>query len=70
MPYTSIDDLPSGVQDNLPKHAQEIYQSAYNSAYEDHKDDEDAKQTAHRIAWSAVKRKYEKSSNGNWHKKD
>lgn len=69
MPYKSVSNLPAGVQNNLPKHAQEIYKSAFNSAYEDNEDEEDAEQTAHRIAWSAVKQKYEKSANGSWHKK-
>ena len=66
MPYESIKDLPNGVKDNLPVHAQEIYQSTYNNAYREYDGDEER---AHRIAWAAVKNKYEKSDNG-WHKKD
>ena len=32
MPYEKLTDLPDSVRDNLPKHAQEIYRAAYNSA--------------------------------------
>ena len=34
MPYKNLSDLPDSVRDNLPKHAQEIYQAAYNSAWD------------------------------------
>lgn len=64
MPYDSIKDLPDQVRDNLPKHAQEIFMSAFNSAAE-----EQSEQTAFKIAWSAVKQSYEKDDSGNWTKK-
>ncbi len=32
MPYDNLSDLPDSVRNNLPKHAQEIYRAAYNSA--------------------------------------
>jgi cation transport regulator len=32
MPYDNLSDLPDSVRNNLPKHAQEIYKEAYNSA--------------------------------------
>lgn len=35
MPYHLIDNLPQSVQDHLPKHAQEIYKEAYNSAWDE-----------------------------------
>lgn len=66
MPYRSINELPKGVKEHLPKHAKEIYKKAYNSAYEDYKNpserrgDADREETAHKVAWSAVKKKYEK----------
>jgi cation transport regulator len=75
MPYESIDDLPDSVKDNLPKQAREIYKEAYNAAWDQYKDPEDRRgnatreETAHRVAWSAVKKKYEKD-NGRWVKKD
>jgi cation transport regulator len=67
MPYDSISDLPDSVKDNLPKHAQEIYQAAYNSAWEQYDHDEER---AHKVAWSAVKNDYEKNDDGKWVKKD
>jgi len=68
MPYRSIADLPDNVRDNLPEHAQEIYQEAFNNAYEEYKDRGDEReQTAHRVAWSAVKKKYRKDEHtGSW----
>ncbi len=75
MPYRSIRELPDSVKDNLPKHAQEIYKEAYNSAWDGYADPEDRRgdasreETAHRVAWSAVKQKYEKE-NGRWTKKE
>lgn len=66
MPYSSLSDLPKSVRDNLPKHAQEIYKEAYNNAYEEYKDpderrgDDSREEVAAKVAWSAVKKKYEK----------
>ncbi len=63
MPYEELDDLPDSVKRNLPKHAQEIYRAAYNSAEEEY-DEEDRR---HRVAWAAVKDKYEKDEeSGEW----
>lgn len=66
MPYQSIFDLPDSVRNHLPEHAQEIYLSAFNNAWEEYKDPRDRntsssrEATAHKVAWSAVKKKYEK----------
>jgi cation transport regulator len=66
MPYKSNSDLPKSVRDNLPKKAQEIYLKAYNSAWkqydepEERRDGASREETAHRVAWAAVKRIYEK----------
>ena len=76
MPYSSISELPDSVKDHTPKHAQEIYKEAFNSAWEEYKDPEDRRgdssreEVSHRVAWSAVKNKYEKGDDGDWHKKD
>jgi cation transport regulator len=68
MPYKNLSDLPDSVKDNVPKHAQEIYQAAYNSAWEQYDHDEER---AHRVAWAAVKNDYEKDEDsGKWKKKD
>ncbi len=72
MPYNSISELPDSVRDNLPKHAQEIYKEAFNSAWdhyadpEKRRDDASREETAHRVAWSAVKDQYEKDRDGKW----
>ena len=34
MPYDRISELPASVRDNVPKHAQEIYKEAFNSAWD------------------------------------
>ena len=75
MPYDSIKELPASVQDNLPKQAQEIYKEAFNNAWDQYADpdkrrgDASREETAHRVAWSAVKQEYEKGDNGRWKKK-
>jgi len=74
MPYKSLTDLPDSVKDHLPKHAQEIYKEAFNNAWDEYADPKKRKlggtreEAAHRVAWSAVKKKYSKGDDGNWHK--
>lgn len=64
MPYNTLKELPTGVRDNLPNHAQEIYQAAYNNAWDEYDHDE---ARAHRVAWGAVEQKYEKDEDtGRW----
>lgn len=75
MPYKKISSLPDSVQEALPKEAQEIYMEAYNSAYEQYADpkkrkgDSSREETAHKVAWNAVKQKFEKGSSGKWKRK-
>src|SRR3546814_6841723 len=75
MPYDRISELPDSVRDNVPKHAQEIYKEAFNSAWDEYKDADDRRgdasreETAHKVAWSAVKEKYEKGGDDRWHEK-
>lgn len=66
MPYQSISELPDSVKDNLPHHAQEIFKEAFNSATEEY----DKEETAFKVAWSAVKQKYEKNDKDEWVKKE
>ena len=73
MPYKSTVDLPESVKNVLPSHAQEIYLEAYNSAWEEYdqpeerRGDSSREETAHRVAWAAVKNKYEKDDkSGKW----
>lgn len=67
MPYRKNSDLPDRVKDNLPEHAQDIYREAYNSASEEYKDPEKRRgrssreETAHKVAWAAVKKEYHKA---------
>ena len=74
MPYQSNSDLPEQVKGNLPGHAQDIYREAFNSAWDEYKDpkerrgDAGREETAHKVAWSAVKSKYEKQD-GEWQTK-
>lgn len=75
MPYDKLSDLPAAVRDNVPKHAQEIYQAAYNNAWKEYKDPDDRRggesreAVAHKVAWSAVKQEYSKGDDGQWHRK-
>ncbi|MBI4219330.1 MAG: ChaB family protein [Chloroflexi bacterium] len=66
MPYRTTAELPDSVKNNLPQKAQEIYMEAYNSAWdrydkpEERRGDATREDTAHKVAWAAVKQKYEK----------
>lgn len=75
MPFARISELPGPVREHLPKHAQEIYKEAFNSAWEQYdrpeerRGDASREETAHRVAWAAVKDRYEKGDDGDWHSK-
>jgi cation transport regulator len=62
MPYSANADLPGPVREHLPEHAQDIFRAAFNAAWEAHGGSEE---TAFRIAWAAVKRRYRKVA-GAW----
>lgn len=64
MPYQAISDLPDSVKNHLPKHAQEIFLAAFNNALKEYGEEE----RAFKVAWSAVKRDYEKGDDGDWHR--
>ena len=73
MPYNHNADLPKGVKNNLPPHAQDIYREAFNHAWQQYsspakrKDPkEPQEQVAHKVAWAAVEKKYKKNSDGKW----
>lgn len=57
MPYQHLKYLPDSVRKHLPKHAQEIYQAAFNNAWNEY-DHNEAR--SHQVAWAAVKHKYAK----------
>lgn len=73
MPYARNDDLPDSVRDHLPKHAQDIYRAAFNHAWNEYADaearrgHESREEVSHKVAWSAVKEKYERGGDGHWH---
>ncbi|WP_237066142.1 putative cation transport regulator ChaB [Microbulbifer guangxiensis] len=75
MPYKNREELPDNVRNVLPPHAQSIYKEAFNSAWdqyakpEDRRGDSSREETAHAVAWSAVKEKYEKGDDDRWHPK-
>ena len=60
-PYADNASLPRSVQSVLPAHAQDIYREAFNHAWDEYGRDE---VTATRVAWAAVKRRYEKGEGG------
>jgi cation transport regulator len=66
MTYQTTAELPKAIKNHLPLHAQEIYMPAFNSAWEEYKDPHKRKdnvsleETAHKVAWAAVKKKYVK----------
>lgn len=66
MPYQTKKDLPDNVKNILPEHAQDIYREALNNAWDEYRDPDkrhkggSLEETVHRIAWAAVKKKYEK----------
>ncbi|RCS30496.1 cation transport regulator [Rhodanobacter denitrificans] len=75
MPYSSISELPDAVRSHVPKHGQEIYKEAFNSAWDEYADkderrgSESREEAAHKVAWAAVKKKYGKGADGDWHAK-
>jgi cation transport regulator len=77
MPYKSNSELPEMVRENLPEYGQDIYREAFNSAWEEYEEpserrgNESREEVGHKVAWSAVKKVYEKDSEGKWvEKKD
>ncbi len=73
MPYPNLRDLPDSVRSHLPAHAQEIYKEAFNNAWQEYADSKQRREeasreeTAHKVAWAAVKRSYHKDDEtGKW----
>jgi len=66
MPYARNADLPRAVRDALPAHAQTIYRKAFNSAWGEYgqaskrRGGASREETAHKVAWGAVKGFYTK----------
>jgi len=68
MPYKTNKDLPDNVRHVLPAGAQTIFREAFNNAIKQYADRAVPEEVAFKVAWSAVKRKYEKK-NGKWREK-
>ena len=60
MPFFSNSELPSAVRAELSGAAQNTYREAYNRALTAYAGNASRKHIADRIAWQAVKSKYEK----------
>ena len=62
-------------QNSLPSHAQDIYREAFDNAWSEYQDlakrrgNELLEEVAHKVAWAAVKKKYEKVGE-EWQPKD
>lgn len=61
MPYSRTAELPPAVR-RLPPHAQEIFLSAFNTAWQTYagRRPHEREEIAFRIAWAAVKKRYRK----------
>jgi cation transport regulator len=62
MPYATNEDLPQSVKAHLPAHAQDVFRETFNSAWATYGASQSVgrEATAFRVAWAAVKRRYEK----------
>ncbi len=75
MVYATTIELPPNVKENLPSYAQEIYKEVFNNAWEEYSSKSKRRgaiireETAHKVAWAAVKKVYRKDIVGNWVKK-
>ena len=60
MPYATNTELPAPVRHHLPPGAQTLYREAFNGAWHQYASDARREEIAHRVAWSAVKKRYRK----------
>jgi cation transport regulator len=70
MPYRSNDQLPPSVRRHLPSAAQDIYREVFNHAWQTYGGQPRREEIAHRTAWAAVKRRYEKGEDEAWRLKE
>lgn len=72
MPYRRNIEIPDAVKGALPSDAQTLWRHSFNAVYDqakkDGKSDKDAETFAFQIAWTNVKKKFEKGEDGKWHK--
>jgi cation transport regulator len=62
MPVQNFDDLPLSLRCHRPVHTQEIFRAASNNAWASYvaSPPHEREEICHRIAWSAVKKRYRK----------
>jgi len=65
MPYSKNTQLPPGVRKHLPARAQTIFRETFNQALKRYPKEE----TAFRVAWTVIKKQYQKDKKGMWVKK-
>ena len=74
MSYKRVSELPNNANNNLSEHAQEIYLTAFNNAWDEYKNPGDRQGSdhretvAHKVAWSTVKQSDQKRD-GRWVRK-
>lgn len=66
MSYPSIASLPASVRADLPTEAQQLYRTAYNTAWQRYVDYADREPFCHRLARSEVRRNFAKDKDGAW----
>ena len=66
MPYASNEQLPPPVRNHLPSAAQDIYRETFNHAWQAYGSESRREEIAHRVAWAAVKHRYQKGADGDW----
>lgn len=73
MPFKTVQDLPPSVRKHIPAPAEEMFLKAFNSAWdqydqpEERRGDDSREETAFKVAWAAVKKKYRKNpETGQW----
>ncbi len=59
-------NLPDDVATQLPAEAQEIYQQAFEDAWNRYGRSPRDESRAHAVAWAAVKREYHENEQGEW----
>jgi cation transport regulator len=67
MPYADNSSLPIPLRRHLPEHAQSLYREAFNHASDEYAAQKGRREEiAHRVAWSAVKKRFVKDATGMW----
>lgn len=68
MPYTSNEDLPDQIKDNLPVKGQTLFRKVFNNAWEQYKHLKENVREARcfSTAWSVIKKHFSKNESGKW----